>query len=71
MKLWHKPAEKPRKGTLYVLLETNIKQFYLLYSDGYPYGIDNKIKKWCYLSNLLKLEKENKKLKMKIKELTK
>lgn len=69
MTLWHKPAEKPRKGRKDVLTITKGGFNYLMYADGYPYGMGESIKKWCHLSDLFKLERENKELRKEIEYL--
>ena len=69
MTLWHKPTEKPRSNYKDLIVQSDSKTFFLLYGYGYPYGL--KIKKWCYLSDLLKLERENKRLKKENEKLKK
>lgn len=66
MTLWHKPTEKPKGNGFLVCKYVNMYGTVsaIEYRRYEPVCI-----KWCYLSDLLKLERENKRLKKEIERL--
>lgn len=66
MTLWHKPTEKPKVKWKDVIIENDGGNYFMFFAQGYPYGIH--VKKWCYLSDLLELEREYKRLLFKVME---
>lgn len=68
MTLWHKPTEKPRGGDYGTLIVKRSTGYQAMYTIDFRYRKPDWTK-WCYLSDLLKLERENKKLKKELEKI--
>lgn len=65
MTLWHKPTERPRRKKDLVIAIDKYEIYKIEPFIYLNYDIDLS-EKWCYLSDLLKLEKDNKALQKKL-----
>lgn len=70
MTLWHKPTEKPRRKEFIIFNSIDDYNKYLLFSSStYEVFEKSTIKKWCYLSDLLKAASKAEKLEKELKDL--